>query len=124
NGAPAQRLDFWVQVLGSDGAPESAAFQFPFPAGEARWVIVTAAPEGSPTPDNPDHPDQPLPTPDLQLDPRLASQVNVKVQFAQLAPNTPYWKLISAQYQDPDESGGNVNIVVFVQDERGAAVTN
>lgn len=123
NGAPAQRLDFWVQVLGSDGAPESAAFQFPFPAGEARWVIVTAAPEGSPTPD-PDHPDQPIPAPDLQLDPRLASQVNVKVQLAQLAPNTLYWKLISAQYQDPDESGGNVNIVVFVQDERGAAVTN
>lgn len=117
NGAPAQRLDFWVQVLGSDGSAESTPFQFPFPAGEARWVIVTAAPEGSPTPDNPD---QPVVTPDLQLDPRLATQVNVKVQLAQLAPNTPYWKLISAQYQDPDESGGNVNIVVFVQNENGS----
>ena len=121
NGAPAQRLDFWVQVLGSDGSPESKPFQFPFPAGEARWVIVTAAPEGSATP-NPDNPNAPIPAPDLQLDPRLASQVNVQVKPVQLAPNTRYWKLISAQYQDPEESGGNVNIVVFVQDERGAPI--
>ena len=119
NGAPAQRLDFWVQVLGSDGSPEGKPLQFPFPAGEARWVIVTAAPEGAITPDNPN---EPVPAPDLQLDPRLAGQANVAVKLAQLAPNTKYWKLISAQYQDPDESGGNINIVVFVQDERGAAI--
>jgi hypothetical protein len=116
NGPPLQRLDFWVQVLGDDGAPAGKPFQFPFPAGEARWVIVTAAPEGSVSGD----PNAVIPTPDLQLDPRLAAQANVRVQPAQLAANTPYWKLISAQYQDPDESGGNVNIVVFVQDERGA----
>jgi hypothetical protein len=119
NGAPGQRLDFWVQVLGNDGTPESKPLQFPFPAGEARWVIVTAAPEGSITPDNPD---VPIPAPTLELDPRLASQANVRVQLAQPAPDTKYWKLISAQFQDPDESGGNVNIVVFVQDERGAAI--
>ncbi len=121
NGAPSQRLDFWVQVLGNDGAPESKPLQFPFPAGEARWVIVTAAPEGSAMPD-PNNPNQPIPAPDLQIDLRLANQVNVSVKLAQLAPNTKYWKLISAQYQDPDESGGNVNIVVFVQDERGAPI--
>ncbi len=119
NGAPAQRLDFWVQVLGNDGAPESKAFQFPFPAGEARWVIVTASPEGASAPENPN---QPIETPELQIDPRLASQANVRVKLAQLAPNTRYWKLISAQYQDPDESGGNINIIVFVQDERGAPI--
>lgn len=116
NGAPPQRLDFWVQVLANDGTPEGNAFQFPFPPGEARWVIVTAAPEGATEPQNPN---EPVSTPDLQLDPRLASRVNVQVENVQLAPNTKYWKLISAQYQDPDESGGNVNIVVFVQDERG-----
>lgn len=118
NGAPAQRLDFWVQVLATDGTPESKPFQFPFPAGEARWVIVSAAPEGSVQPDD----DKPAPTPDLSIDPRLASQVNVSVKLAELAPNTKYWKLISAQYQDPEESGGNINIIVFVQDERGAAI--
>lgn len=117
NGAPAQRLDFWVQVLDNDGTPESAALQFPFPAGEARWVILTAAPEGAPDSTNPN---TPATAPDIDLDPRLASQVNVRVKPAQLPAGANYWKLISAKFQDPDESGGNVNIVVFVQDERGA----
>lgn len=119
NGAPGQRLDFWVQVLGSDGAPESKPLQFPFPAGEARWVIVTAAPEGAPEPGSPTNPGGTPTIPDLQLDPRLASEVNVTVKPAQVAAGAAYWKLISAQYQNPDESGGNVNIVVFVQDDRG-----
>lgn len=120
NGAPNQRLDFWVQVIGSDGAPESKPIHAPFPAGEARWVILTAAPEGAAP--EPDDPDKPRPVPDLQLDPRLASQANVKLKLAELAPNTKYWKLISALFQDPDESGGNVNIIVFVQDERGMPI--
>lgn len=119
NGAPSQRLDFWVQILGNDDVPESKPLQFPFPASEAQWVIMTAAPEGAATPNNLN---APAITPALNLDPRLASQVNVRVKLAQLAPNTKYWKLISAQYQDPDESGGNVNIIVFVQDERGAPI--
>lgn len=119
NSAPEQRLDFWVQVLGNDGTPESAPFHFPFPAGEARWVILTAAPEGS---INPDNPDAPVPTPDLQLDPRLADLVRVSVKAAQPAPDSRYWKLISAQYQDGEESGGNINIILFVQDERGAPI--
>lgn len=119
NGAPEQRLDFWVQVLGSDGTPESDPIHFPFPAGEARWVIITAAPEGS---INPDNPDGPVPTPDLQLDPRLSDLVRVTVKSVQPTPETKYWKLISAQYQDPEESGGNVNIIVFVQDERGMPI--
>lgn len=119
NGAPPQRLDFWVQLLGNDGAPESAPFQFPFPAGQARWVIVSAAPDDAVTPDNPD---EPRPSPDLEIDPRLAAQVNVRPKLVSLAPNVKYWKLISAQYQDPDESGGNINIIVFVQDERGMPI--
>lgn len=120
NGAPPQRLDFWVQVLGGDGHPQSKPLQFPFPASQAQWVIVTAAPEGSTDPTNPD--DSNPPTPDARIDPRLATQVNVQVKLAQLPPNTLYWKLISAQYQDPDESGGNISIIVFVQDERGAPI--
>lgn len=117
NGAPDQRLDFWVQVLGNDGAPESAPLHFPFPAAQARWVIVTAALKGSASPDDPN---APVVTPGLELDPRLADLVRVSVKSAQPAPDSKYWKLISAQYQDPDESGGNINIIVFVQDERGA----
>ncbi len=115
NPAPANRLDFFVQVLGAGDDPVSQPIHFPFPANQAEWVIVTLAPEGA----TPGGDGETPPVPDLQLDPRLASEVGVSVQFAQPASSEPYWKLISAQFQNPDESGGNVNIVCFVQDERG-----
>jgi hypothetical protein len=41
NGAPTNGLDFFVQVLGAEGQPESAPVHFPFTAGEAQWVVVT-----------------------------------------------------------------------------------
>lgn len=115
NGAPPNRLDFWVQVLGADGNPESDPFQFPFPGGEARWVIVTAAPEGAGMSEG-----SVPPTPELQLDPRLAQDVGVTVKTSTVPDGQQYWKLISGQYQNPDESGGNISIVLYVQDEKGA----
>lgn len=118
-GPPPNRLDFFVQVIGSDGTAESDPIHFPFPAGTGRWVTVTLAPEGAPSPGGGTGPDQPPPAPDLNLDPRLERDVGVTVNLANPAPGTKYWKLISAQYQDPDESGGNINIVMYVQDERG-----
>lgn len=56
NGAPPNRLDYFVQPLGGDNTPESKPVQFPFPPGQAQWVIVTlgaepqGARDGSPTP--------------------------------------------------------------------------
>lgn len=118
NGAPANPLDFYVRVLGSDGKPESSPLHFPFPAGQAQWVIVTAGVEKSPD-DGDDSGAQPKPAPSLNIDPRLAKELGVAVRVLSPAPGSKYWKLISAQYQDPEESGGGVNIVCFVQDARG-----
>lgn len=115
NGAPPNRFDFWVQPLGADGSPESDPIHFPFPGGESRWVIVTVAPEGAGTGEG-----TTSVTPELQLDPRLEREVGVTVKPVSVASGDKYWKLISAQYQNPDESGGNISIVIFVQDERGA----
>ncbi|RIK21175.1 MAG: hypothetical protein DCC52_14250, partial [Chloroflexi bacterium] len=120
NGAPAQRLDFWVRVLDRDDNPASAPIQFPFPAGQARWVIVTLGAEGAPTVpgDGGASPDvKPIPT--ATIDPRLAQELRVMANALTPTAGTRYWKLISAQYQNPDESGGGVNIVCFVQDENG-----
>lgn len=120
NGAPAQRLDFWVRVLDRDDNPASAPIQFPFPAGQARWVIVTLGAEGAPTGpgDGGATPDvKPIPT--ATIDPRLAQELRVMANALTPTAGTRYWKLISAQYQNPDESGGGVNIVCFVQDENG-----
>ena len=120
NGAPAQRLDFFVRVIGGDGNFESAPIHFPFPAGQARWVIVTLGQESAPPPPNGGgtQPDV-KPIPGASIDPRLAQELRVQVNALNPAPGTKYWKLISAQYQNPDESGGGVNIVCFVQDENG-----
>lgn len=122
NGAPAQRLDFFVRVLDSEDNPASAPIHFPFPAGQARWVIVTFGEEGAPSPNHGgDDGTQPevKPIPGATIDPRLAQELRVMVNALQPAPGAKYWKLISAQYQNPDESGGGVNIVCFVQDENG-----
>ncbi|HZQ07015.1 MAG TPA: hypothetical protein VFD70_10580 [Anaerolineae bacterium] len=119
-GPPSNRLDFFCRVMGANGQPESAPIQFPFPAGETHWVIVTLAADAAPAPSPAPTPSSsPAPTPDLDLDPRLAQLVGVVVNKASVSQGQNYWKLISAKYQDPDESGGNVNIVCFVQDERG-----
>ena len=120
NGAPAQRLDFFTRVIGSDGNPESAPIHFPFPAGQAHWVTVTLGPESASTPN--DDSGAPPATPDIPdtvIDPRLAQELRVMVNALTPTAGTKYWKLISAQYQNPDEANGGVNIVCFVQDENG-----
>ena len=123
NSASGQGLDFFVQLIGKDGTPESDPIHFPFPAGEGRWVIVTMGSESQPSPDGggdgTDHTPQVPPVPDLNFDPRLTTEIGAAVQKANVVPGQAYWKLISAQYQDPEESGGNVSIVCFVQDDRG-----
>ncbi len=113
-GAPARRTDFFVQPLDASGNPQSDPIAYPFMPGQAVWITVVLAPQGTrPTPGV-------IPSiPDLQLDPRLASAVHVMPEFAQASPGQACWKLISAQYQDETQSGGNINIVCSVQDEYG-----
>ncbi len=113
-GAPSSRTDFFVQPLDTNGNPQSDPIPYTFLPGQAVWITVVLAPQGtSPTPG------VIPPLPDLQLDPRLATVVHVTPQFAPVAPGQVYWKLISAQYQDETQSGGNISIVCNVQDEYG-----
>ncbi len=113
-GPPANRTDFWVQPLDASGSPQSDPIQFTFLARQTVWISVILSPEGSTAP-----PGTIPPVPELQLDPRLDSVVGVSVQLAQTTVGQLYWKLISAQYQNENESGGNVNIVCCVQNEFG-----
>ncbi len=59
-----------------------------------------------------------LPTPALDWDPRLDA-LNVRLELAPVTPGQLYWKLIRAEYQTPDESGGKHQIHYQVQNEKG-----
>ncbi len=47
NPAPSDPLDFYIQVVGAGGVPQSDPVHFPFPQNEARWVTVTLVQEAS-----------------------------------------------------------------------------
>ncbi len=47
NPAPSDPLDFYVQVVGAGGDPQSDPVHFPFPQNEARWVTVALVQEAS-----------------------------------------------------------------------------
>ncbi|MGB8647480.1 MAG: hypothetical protein WCF84_19765 [Anaerolineae bacterium] len=115
NGAPERDTDFFVQVVGSDNTPQSEPFHFPFRSQQAQWITVTAAPEGAGASAGGGIP----PIPDLQLDPRLASELNAGVKIIQPTANATCWKLISAQYIDAEQAGGKITIVCNVEDEQG-----
>lgn len=60
---PTQPLDFFVQMIGEDGATLCDPIHYPFPPNEARWVMVTMAP--GPAVDQPEaspmtHPEETL----------------------------------------------------------------
>ncbi len=113
-GPPATRTDFFVQPLDSASQPLSDPIQYTFLPGQAVWITVVMAMEPSGPPAGA------IPAVlDLQLDPRLASVVGIAVQAAQVAQGQKYWKLVSAQYQDETQSGGNINIVCSVENENG-----
>ncbi len=115
-GATPRAIDIYAQVLGADDVPQGEPIQFHFPANEAQWVSVTLVSDNVSSRTSSDA--ELIPVPNLQLDPRLAAEAGVSVQFVQPT-LAPYWKLISAQYQNPDESGGQAKIVGSVQDEAG-----
>lgn len=55
------------------------------------------------------------------LDPRLAA-LNVRVEFASVKQGDPYWKLIRAEYQDPNQSNGNHQMLYLLLGENGKPV--
>lgn len=55
------------------------------------------------------------------LDPRLAA-LNVRVEFANVRPGEPYWKLLRAEYQDPAQASGNHHMLYLLLDENGKPI--
>lgn len=55
------------------------------------------------------------------LDPRLAA-LNVRIEYANVKPGEPYWKLIRAEYQDPTQSNGNHHMLYSLLDDKGKPV--
>lgn len=116
-GAMPDSRDYWMQVLDNNGAPLSDPIQFHFPQGSTIWITATVqagtgTPVGGGTP----------PPVNVQWDPRLTPMHVSVVPVAGLAPGKPYWKIISAQYQDETQSSGNHNLYCTVLDESGMPV--
>jgi CRP-like cAMP-binding protein len=65
----------------------------------------------------------PKPQPPRDLDPRLAS-LNVNVVPAGVRPGQNYWRLVSARWQNKEESGNDHTIYVDVLDENGSRIVN
>lgn len=119
-GSMPENRDYYLQLLDPQTKqPVSDPIRCPFKKGEALWYILTLQPEGASTAGN-----SIPPVPTLMLDSRLLREVRVTVALAPVPPGQSYWKLISALYQDPEESGGNVNIVCYVQNEFGRPAVN
>ncbi|MBI4787578.1 MAG: hypothetical protein HY782_11085 [Chloroflexi bacterium] len=62
-----------------------------------------------------------LPVPPVDWDPRLDA-LRVRIEPCQCSAGEMYWKLISAEYQGPDESEGKHHIFFVTQDEQGNPV--
>jgi hypothetical protein len=60
----------------------------------------------------------PVPMDDIEWDERL-DELNVAVNRADVRPGQSYWKVVKAEFQDPDEGGGRHHIFIEVLDERG-----
>ncbi len=105
--------DYWMQVEAGDGTAQSDPVQFHFPQGSTIWIMATlqggngTGTGGTPVPGT------------VQWDPRLTAMHVSIAPVANLAPGQAYWKIISAQYQDETQSGGNHNVYYTVLDEKG-----
>lgn len=80
--------------------------------------ITTPAPPPAPRPMPPRPPSAPSTS---VLDPRLAA-LNVRVEWAKPQPGESYWKLVRAEYQDPQQAGGNHHIIYVLLDDKGKPV--
>lgn len=105
--------DYWMQVLADDGTVQSDPVQFHFPGGSTIWIMATLqAGDGS------GGGTTPVPGA-VQWDSRLDAMHVSIAPVVGLAPGQPYWKIISAQYQDEVQAGGNHNLYYTALDENG-----
>jgi hypothetical protein len=109
--------DYWMQVLNNEGGPQSDAVQFHFPQGSTIWITATVqAAEGEPPPD-------PLRPPEgVEWDSRLTAMRVSIAPVVGLAPGQSYWKIVSAQYEDEKQSGGDHTFYYTVLDQSGAPI--
>ena len=106
--------DYWMQVLDNNGTLLSDPIQFHFPQGSTIWITITAG-AGSGTPVE----GGTTPPVNVQWDPRLTPMHVSVVPVTGLISGKPYWKIISAQYQDETQSSGTHNLYYTALDERG-----
>lgn len=112
--------DYWMQVLANDGTVQSNPIQFHFPEGSTIWIIATLQATGGTVPP----PSGTPPPTEVQWDTRLTAMHASIAPVVGLTPGKAYWKIISAQYQDETQSGGNHNLYYTVLDERGMPAPN
>jgi LysM repeat protein len=102
---PAQRLI--IPATSSEAHPAVAA---PLRPPSTHSIQPRTAPTPPPRPRSWD-----------QFDPRLAA-LNVRVLNAMVPAGYPYWRLVKAEYYDPDQAGGNHYVSYSVVDEKGMPV--
>jgi hypothetical protein len=114
--------------------PKPEPVSIPTPAAEQEIEEpVVAAPPFPPPPEQL----EPSPAPAIPPLPKLAETaplesewdwrldaLNVTLQRANVEPGEEHWRLVRAEYQAPDESGGNHHIYYVVLDESGEPVAN
>jgi hypothetical protein len=114
DGGMPETRDYWMQVLASDGTPQSDPLQFHFTQGSTLSIVanlqagnVTTVPESN------------GPLIGVQWDGRLTGMHISIAPVTGLAAGQPYLKIISARYQDEFQSGGNHHLFYTVLDENG-----
>ncbi len=117
SGAMPESRDYWMQVIDATNQTQSDPVQFHFPSGGMVWITATLTKEGTSSGGGGTEPTTPI---SVNLDPRLAP-MNVTVKSVTVNPGQAYWKIVSAKYQDENESGGNHNVYYTVLDQTGAA---
>lgn len=120
NGLMPESRDYWMQVLGNDGMPQSDPVQFHFPQASSIWITATLQQAGAPSGGVVPAPSGGVTPPlNVQMDPRLAAMHVSVATVTNLGPGEVYWKIISVQYQDENESSQNHNIYYTVLDQNG-----
>ncbi len=106
--------DYWMQVLDGHGAPQSDPIQFHFPQGSTIWVTATVQADSGAKPKDPTKPPQ-----GVEWDSRLTAMHVSIAPVAGLTQGQTYWKVISAQYEDEKQSGGDHTFYYTVLDKNG-----
>lgn len=111
SGRMPETRDYWAQLLANDGSTMSDPIQFHFPQASALWIMATvqATESGGAG----------APLPSLQWDPRLTA-MNISIApAAGVSPGQPFWKIVSAEYQDETQSAGSHHLSFTTLDTNG-----